>query len=170
MLFSLQFSTGRDIQKHDQILAPSGTFGWVSLRWASANNDTLTPVSTSHLNWVDSNTSKSRRGTTLPGVVGICHTSGSDASRDTSGFTAVFAPRRANGVRTLRSLTVGMARDSPRTLWNLLDPLLDAARVGCDVARESSPPRTEGYRLKGARPGLYWVRRAGPSSFSPNQE
>lgn len=77
-------------------------------------HDTLTPVS--YLNWVDSNTFRSRRGTTLPGVVGICHTSGSDASRDTSGFTALFTPWSANDSHTLRSPhrkdSAGLSRNS----------------------------------------------------------
>lgn len=130
-------------------------------------HDTLTPVSTSYLNWVDSNTSRSRRRNTLPGVVGICHTSGSDASRDTSGFTAVFTPRSANDRHALRSLTVKIARDSPGTLWDLRDLPSDTAKVGCEVGPERSTSCTKGYRLKGARPGIYSGKRAGPSASHP---
>lgn len=118
-------------------------------------HDTSTPVSTSYLNWVDSSTLRSRRRTTLPGVVGTCHTSGSDASRDTSGFTAVLTPRSANGSHTLRSLTVKLARDSPGTLWNLRVLPPDAARIGCEVGPERPTSRTEGYRLKVEWQGTY---------------
>lgn len=83
----------------------------MSLRKQRYINTCFKPTS----NWVDS---RSRRGTTLPGVVRICHTSGSDASRGTSGLTAVFTPLSTDGRRTLRSLTVEAAQDSDGTLWN----------------------------------------------------
>lgn len=119
---------------------------------------------------MESNTSRSRGGTTLPGVVvvGICHTSGSDASRDTSGFTVVVTPRSAEGRRTLRSLTVadgaGLSRNSMES--SLSDPLPDAARVGCEAGRERNTSSTKNYRLKRAQPAR-WVRRAEPCSFHP---
>lgn len=109
-----------------------------------------------------------RHHTSWCGGGGISHTSGSDASRDTSGFTVVVTPRSAEGCRTLRSFTVadgaGLSRNSMESSLSDLHP--DTARVDYEAGRERITASTKNYRLKRTQLAR-WVRRAEPCSFHP---